>query len=193
MSATPQPLSLPRPLRPSRTALVAIASAVAGAAVVTLVLALLSSGGASKPAAPARYTAPGQAFSVTLPAGWTALGAKALSAVPSRPVAVLRRADRRGLVVVDAIAPVRGDARTVTAELTKQLRKRFTGFKLTGARIVALRHGGTAFLYTFVRGAIVQSIAVATSHGQTFAIEGIVPGSAPDAARQVGQIVASFA
>jgi hypothetical protein len=193
VSATPQPLSLPRPLRASRTTLVAIVSAVAGALVVTLVLALLSSGGASKPAAPARYTAPGHAFSVTLPAGWSALSGKALSAVPSHPVAVLRRADRRGLVVVDAIAPVKGDARTVTAQLTKQLQRRFTGFKLTGARVVALRHGGTAFLYTFVRGGMVQSIAVATSHGQTYAVDAIVPGSAPGVARQVGQIVASFA
>ena len=191
MSDTTHTLPLPRLVRLPRTALVATASAVAGAIAVTLVLALLSSGGATKPASPARYTAPGNAFSVALPAGWRALESKALSAVPSKPSAVLRRADHRGLVVIDAIAPVKADARALTATLTKQLRRRFTGFKLTGARLVPL-HGGTAYLYTFVRGATVQSIAVATARGQTYAIDAVVPGNAPDVARQVGRIVASF-
>jgi hypothetical protein len=191
MSATPHTLPLPRAPRVSRTALLAVASAAAGALAVTLVLALLSSGGATKPASPARYTASGHAFSVVLPAGWRALAPRELSAVPSQPRAVLRRADRRGLVVIDASAPVTGDARTITTTLTKQLRRRFTGFKLTGARLVTLRHG-TAYLYTFVRGSMVQSIAVATSGGRTYAIDAVVPGSAPDVARQVGQIIASF-
>ncbi len=47
MSQIAHALSLHRPLRPSRMTLVAAASAVAGAVAVTLVLALLSSGGAA--------------------------------------------------------------------------------------------------------------------------------------------------
>jgi hypothetical protein len=192
MSDTSHTLSLPRPVRLPRTALVAVASAVAGAVAVTLLLAFLSSPGETKPVAPARYTAPGRAFSVVLPKGWQALGPQALRAVPSQPSAVLRRADRRGLVIVDKIAPIRADARRLTAALTKRLRSRFAGFKLASARTVALR-AGTAYLYTFVRGSTVQSIAVAPSARGTYAIHAVIDGSAPQVARQVGQIVASFA
>src|SRR5947209_7010802 len=102
MSATPHTLPLPRAPRVPRSAIVAVASAAAGALAVTLVLVLLSSGGASKPASPARFTAPGHAFSVVLPSGWKALDGQELSAVASHPRAVLRRADHRGLVVIDA-------------------------------------------------------------------------------------------
>jgi hypothetical protein len=192
MSDTSHALPAPRTVRIPRTALVAVASAAAGALIVTLVLALLASGGSDKRPAPATYTAPGNAFSVALPAGWQPLGADAVRVLPSKPVAVLRRADHRGIVVFSPIAPVKGGARTLARSLTKQLRSRFEGFKLTGARLVNVR-AGTAFLYTFVRGSVVQSIAVVSTRGRTYAIDAVVPGRAPDVAQQVGRIVASFA
>jgi hypothetical protein len=187
-----QALPLPRTLRPSRTALVAGGCALAGAAVVLVALALLTGGhgAAAKPAVP-RYTAPGSAFSVVLPAGWRALTPRQVAAVPSRPIAVLRRADHRGLVLVNEIAPLDGSLKSVTRSLTKRLRGRFAGFRPNGARLVTLR-SGTAYLYTFVRGNVVQSITVASTNGHTYAIDSVLPGDAPDVARQVGRIVLSF-
>src|SRR5436309_1378092 len=72
-------LALPRPLRVPRRALVAAVPALAGALIVTLLLVALTSSGASAPVAPARYTAPGHAFSVILPSGWRALAPRDLT------------------------------------------------------------------------------------------------------------------
>ena len=184
-------LPLPRPLRVPRRALVAAVPALAGALAVTLALVLLSSSGSGRPATPARFTAPGHAFSVVLPPGWRAVAPRELAALPSRPAAVLRRADHRGLVVVQRIAPIKADARSLTRSLTKRLRARLGDVKVAGARLVTLRRG-TAYVYTFVRGATVQSVAVVASARATYAINAVVAGSAPDVARQVGEIVGSF-
>lgn len=191
MSDQAHTIELPRTIRIPRTAVVAAGCALAGAAGVLVVLALLARGGSErKPAAP-HYVAPGAAFSVALPSGWAALTPAQVRAVPSHPVAVLRRADHRGLVLFNEIAPIDGSLKSVTRSLTKKLRGRFAGFTPNGARLVTLR-SGTAYLYTFVRGNVVQSITVATAGGHTYAIDSVLPGDAPDVARQVGRIVLSF-
>lgn len=191
MSDQAHTIALPRAMRVPRTVVVAAGCALAGAAVVIAVLALLARGGTDPKPVPARYTAPAGAFSVSLPHGWAALSPRQVRAVPSHPVAVLRRADHRGLVLFNEIAPLNGSLGSVTRSLTKELRGRFTGFKANGARLVNLR-SGTAYLYTFVRGNVVQSITVASVNGHTYAIDSVLPGDAPDVARQVGRIVLSF-
>jgi hypothetical protein len=139
------------------------------------------------------YAAPGNAFEVTVPRGWSALSGADLARVPGRPAAVIRRADGRGVVVVRRIAAVHGDLRTVAASLTAQLRRRIPGFRLVSARLGGVRAGG-AFLYTFVRGdrAAVQSLAITTVRGRTYRIDTVVPSSAPAAARDAGAVVRSF-
>jgi hypothetical protein len=191
MSDQAHSISLPRTIRIPRVAVVAAGCALGGVALVVVVLALMARGGEDPKPTPARYVAPGAAFSVTMPAGWEALTRRQVHAVPSRPVAVLRRADHRGLVLFNEIAPLDGSLKSVTRSLTRDLRGRFAGFRPNGARLVNVR-SGTAYLYTFVRGNVVQSITVASTNGHTYAIDSVLPGDAPDVARQVGRIVLSF-
>jgi hypothetical protein len=89
--------------------------------------------------------------------------------------------------------PVQGDLRVVARDLTSELRRQIPGFRLVGARLGRVRAGG-AFVYTFVRGTsgAAQSLALTKVGGVTYRIDTIVPGGAPDAARQAGAIVASF-
>lgn len=185
-------ITLPRP-RISRGALRGLILMVLGASVALAIVALTAGGPSSSAPSGGEqlFTAAGGGFRVAIPAGWTAVGAGELAKTPGNPLAVLRRVDHRGVVVVSETAPVRGDAKTVTAELTAQLKRRFGSFKVVGARIVAIR-AGSAFLYTFVRAGAAQSIAVASIGSHTYTIDGVVAGNATDVAQQVGSIVGSF-
>jgi hypothetical protein len=173
---------------------VAVASALTGATAIIAVLGLVNLLGGSSDRPVARsFSAPGHAFTLTVPQGWTALRGTELAKVPSSPAAVLRRPDGRGVVLVRRILTVRGNLPTIAKDLTSELRHRFPGFKLVSARLGHVR-GGTAFVYTFVRGTrgIVQSLAITSVRGATYRIDSVVPGDAPDVARQTGAIVGSF-
>jgi hypothetical protein len=178
-----------------RTGAVAVVSALAGAlavlAVLTVVGLMSGSGSGSGAAAPGVYTAAGHAFTIGVPAGWSALHGAELARVPGSPAAVLRRADGRGVVIVRRTGAVTGDLRWIARRLTAQLGRRLPGFRLVGARIGRVR-AGDAFLYTFVRRGVAQSLAVTTVRGATYRIDTVVPAGSPDAARQAGAAVSSF-
>ena len=173
-------LALPRLL--PRNALVALGSALAGALVVLTLMALLGSGAQSSDT----HLLRGSGFSMSVPAGWRTARADGTAAM-------LRREDGHGVVIVRRADPVQGDLRTVARDLTTELRRQVPGFKLVSARIGRVRAGG-AFVYTFVRGTsgAAQSLALTKVGGVTYRIDTIVPGNAPEAARQAGAIVASF-
>jgi hypothetical protein len=177
-----------------RTALVALASAAAGGLAVLALMALVSLlGGSPKPTRAAAYAAPGHAFTITVPAGWTALRGTALTRLPGSPAAVLERADKRGIVIIRRTPALGGSLRTVARDLTAELRRRLPGFRLVSARLGRVRAGG-AFLYSFARagGGAAQSLGVTKVGAVTYRIDSIVAGTAPDAARQAGAIVGSF-
>ncbi|MEA2412374.1 MAG: hypothetical protein QOC77_2935 [Thermoleophilaceae bacterium] len=180
-----------------RTGVVAAASAAFGAMLVlALVGAVHLAGGTGSARATSGgvhvYNAPGHAFSIAVPSGWSALSGDALARVPGAPAAVLRRSDGQGAVIVRRIPAVTGDLRTVARDLTVELKRRVPGFRLVSARLGRVRAGG-AFLYTFVRaGGAAQSLAVTTVRGATYRVDSIVAAGLPDAARQAGAAVGSF-
>lgn len=176
-------LALPRLL--PRTLLVALGSALAGGLVVLAVIGavrLFDSGDS----AASTHVFHGAGFSIGVPAGWTA-------ARPDGGDVMLRRADGHGVVIVRRTGPIQGDLRVVARDLTTELRRQIPGFHLVSARVGRVRAGG-AFVYTFVRGTsgAAQSLALTRVDGVTYRLDTIVPGAAPDAARQAGAIVASF-
>lgn len=191
---TSQALAQPLPRAARRTGLVAVASAVAGALALLALIGLVRlAGGSSDGGSTRAFTAPGHAFTIAVPEGWTALRGAELARVPGSPAAVLRRPDGRGVVIVRRTGAVTGDLGATARGLTAQLRNRFAGFRLVSARLGRVRAGG-AFLYTFVRGksGTAQSLAITRVRDATYRIDSVVAGNAPDAARQAGAIVGSF-
>jgi hypothetical protein len=178
-----------------RTALVAVGSALAGGLAILAVIGLVRLvGGTTERGASHTYSAPGHAFSIGVPDGWSALNGAQLARLPDSPAAVLRRADGHGVVIVRRTGALSGNLRAMAIGLTTELRSRIPGFRLVSARLGRVRAGG-AFLYTFVRGVsgtTAQSLALTRVRGITYRIDSVVRGDAPDAARQAGAIVASF-
>lgn len=167
--------------RPRRLTGIAVAlSLVAGALVSFAVSSALLSGG--DPIAPASHTARGGAFTVAVPAGWSALSDN-----------VIRESDGRGVVVVRPTSPFRTTGKALTQELTTRLHARFPGFHGIGARFASLR-AGRAFVYTFVRdpNRTAQTIAFASVRGRAYEVDAVVRGASPTAARDAAAIIASF-
>ena len=184
--ADPPTVSAPRVRRP-----LILAVAAAGVLVVLAALVLLRAGGDDH--GPARFTAPGHAFSVVLPDGWRALDATQLRAVPGAPAAVLRRADGSGVVVIRRRAALVGNTRSLTRDLTAQIARRFRDVRPVTARTVKLA-GGPAYVYTFARPTAgrVQSLTVAPRAGRTYTLDAVAGAGARDVAAQIGAIVRSF-
>jgi hypothetical protein len=179
-----------------RRRLIALAGAATVLVVALVAVLALRAGGdgdGDGPAAAPRYRSADRAFTVAVPAGWRAAGAKELSGTPSRPAAVLRRTDRRGVVVIRKRATLARSSRSLTRDLTAQLGRRLPGLKPVGARTVRLA-SGPAYVYTFARpsAGTVHSIAVAPRRGGTYTIDGVASARARDAAAQIGSIVRSF-
>lgn len=188
--------ALPAAAGQSRSSVVVgLVCAVGGALALLAVIGIvrLATGAGDHAGAARSYTAPGHAFELAVPRGWSALSAAQLAQVPGRPVAAVRRDDGRGVVMVRRTAAVKGDLRDVARHLTAQLRRRVPGFRLVSARLGNVR-AGAAFLYTFVRGTgtTAQSLAITTVRGVTYRIDSVVPAATPAAARQAGAIVRSF-
>jgi hypothetical protein len=190
-SADPTPVPAPAPRR--RRRLIAGAAASALLIAVALTAALLVPSGDESPREASRYRAADRSFSVALPAGWKALNSRQLDDVPSAPAAVLRREDRRGLVVIRRQAALDRNSRSLTQDLTRQLRRRFRGLRPVAARSVQLR-SGPGYVYTFARpqAGTVQSIAVAPLPDRTYTLDAVTSADARDVAAQIGAIVRSF-
>jgi hypothetical protein len=183
---------LPRPRRfGART--VAGAAVAGGAASLALFALAGPAGDDAAPVPGTAHTAPDERFLIDVPRGWHSVDGDELAAIDSKPAAVLRRDDRRGIVIVRRTAPVTGTSRELSRTVGEQLRGRFPGFRRVSARMTTI-DGARAFVYTFVRepAGTVQSLALVSAHGQSYAIDSVVPGNAPDVAREIGPIVASF-
>ena len=178
---------------PTRLRRRGVIAAIAGAAVV---LAAVVAGLAVRPQSddtPARFQSADQRFALVLPDGWRALRGAELRAIRSAPVAVLRRTDGRGVVLVHERPALASSSRSLTRDLTAQVTRRFRGVQPVSARTVALP-GGPAYVYTFARPAAgrVQSIAVAPRGGRTYTLDAVAGSGARDVAAQVGAILRSF-
>ena len=132
-------------------------------------------------------------FSVDYPRSWQAVGDAERLQLPGQPLAVLRRRDGRGTVVVTKRPAVTTPLEKLPAGLEARLSERFPDFREVGAKVVNLGDS-RALVYTFARTktGTAQSLVVVPSGDHSFALNAVVPPHSPEAAREVGAIVASF-
>jgi hypothetical protein len=132
-------------------------------------------------------------FEVEYPSTWQAVGESQRLQLPGQPLAVLRRRDGAGTVVVTERPPVTTPLDELPRGLKARLSQRFPDFREVGAKVVSL--GDTrALVYTFARTktGTAQSLVVVPSGDRSFTLNAVVPPRSPEAAREVGAIIASF-
>ena len=169
--------------------LVALILLIAGAAAAASFLI-----GGDEPAATPTLDGPASApFHVEYPRSWRAVDAAQLAQLPGSPLAVLRRRDGRGTVVLTRRAPVTQSFDRLAPGLKRSLDRRFPDFREIGAKAIALGDS-RALVYTFARTrtGTAQSVVIVPGRTQSFTLNAVVPPRSPDAAREVGAIIASF-
>lgn len=173
-----------------------MAVAVAIAAVVFGVLALTGDddeGGDDTVEIPAPAGGDGSDFTLAQPDGWTLVPEGESGGLPGNPLAVMRRAEGQGIVIVTAPSGAERDLDRVAKRLDKRLENALPDFRKVGARVVDVE-AGPALLYSYVRTrrATAHTTLVVPTEDRTYTLNAVVPAGADDAAREVGRILFSF-
>jgi hypothetical protein len=136
---------------------------------------------------------PGNAFTISYPKGWKPLPKDQLARLRGSPVAVLRRSDHKGIVIINSLAPVRRDFGKLSSDLDRELKSRIPDFKKVSSRGVSIR-AGRALLYSYIRtrSGTVHTLVAVPVDSRGYTLNAVVSAGAADVARQVGAIIRSF-
>ena len=134
------------------------------------------------------------AFRMSYPKNWKPLAQDDLESLPGRPLAVIRRNDGKGFVVVRREAgrpPAKLDK--LSSDLGRELKKRVPDFQERSTKQVKIK-GGTAVFTTYIRKktGTVHSIVIVPAGERTFTLNTVSRGGANDVAREIGRMILSF-
>jgi hypothetical protein len=132
-------------------------------------------------------------FTLSYPEGWRPLSKEELSTLAGHPLAVVRRKDGKGLVVLRREKRAPASFSEFSRELTRELDKRVPDFQRQSSRTVRIR-AGTAFFYSYIRKrkGTVHSVVVVPAGDRSYAFNTVSRGGEPDVARQIARILISF-
>src|SRR5215218_1960487 len=182
--------TIPQPLYPRRRwpwvvgALVAIA--IAAAAVWYFVLR--DTGPANEVTGPS--SAP---FSVDLPQGWKPLAADQLEQLAGSPLALLKKADGTGVVIINAQPPTAASLQDLAKRLETKLADTIPDFKLIDEKTINVKAGQAASItYAREKKGTANSLVVVPAGGHVYTLSATVPSGEKIAAQQVQAIISSF-
>jgi hypothetical protein len=186
----PPPAPRRRLPRPRKGVAIGLVAAVVAAAAAILLL-----GGGDDADKGGKVEGPeGSKFTVGYPETWRALSKDEVADLPGDALAVLRRKDNKGFVVVSKQGgkpPKNADR--LMRDLGRELRERVPDFKRRSSKRIRVRAGQALFTsYIRKRTGTVHSIVIVPAGKQTFTLNTISRGGANDAAREIGRIILSF-
>jgi hypothetical protein len=134
-----------------------------------------------------------ETFKLNYPDGWRALAKDKLRSLPGKPLAVVRRNDGKGFVVLrrEGRAPTSFDK--FSGDLTRALDKRVPDFQKQSSRIVEIR-AGKAFFYSYIRKTkgTVHTVVVVPAGDKSYALNTVSQGGSEKVARETARIILSF-
>lgn len=182
--------TVPQPVYPPRrwpwivAAIVVLA--IAGAAIWYFVIR--DSGSSNEVTGPA--DAP---FTLTRPSGWKELSEAQLAQLPGAPLAVLRKTDGTGVVIVNTQPLTSGSLPQLSDKLQTKLKEEIPDFKLIDAKTTNVQAGqGISITYARTSKATVNTLVVVPAGGHLYTLNATVPNGAKASAQQVAQIISSF-
>jgi len=132
-------------------------------------------------------------FSLSYPDGWQPLPKKKLDGLPGKPLAVVRRKDGRGFVVLRKEKRAPHNFTQFSGQLTRALSARIPDFQKQSSRVVKLR-AGKAFFYSYIRrrAGTVHSVLVVPAGERSYALNTVSRGGSEQVARETARIILSF-
>jgi hypothetical protein len=136
---------------------------------------------------------PGNPFTIERPSGWRELSSTELDALPGSRLAVLRRKDGRGILIINKQTSTSHDFAKISSDLDSALTRSVPDFKKVSSHTVGVK-AGNAFHYSYIRTrkGTANSVVVVPVNSGRYTINVVVTGGAKDVARQVGAMIRSF-
>jgi hypothetical protein len=173
-----------------RRTLALIAGIVIAAAAIFLVAKLL--GGDDNKAGKLTGSSK-NGFTLSYPKSWRPLSSAELAKLPGHPLAVVRRKDGKGFVVLRKEGRAPKSFNAFSDDLTQALEKRVPDFKKGSSKVIPLS-GGKAFFFSYIRKTkgTVHTVVVVPAGKSSYVLNTVSQGGARDVARQVARIILSF-
>jgi hypothetical protein len=132
-------------------------------------------------------------FKLSYPEGWEPLSENRLKNLPGNPLAVVRRKDGKGYVILRREKQAPRNFSAFSAQLTRELDQRVPDFQRQSSRIVRTR-AGEAFFYSYIRrrAGTVHSVLVVPAGERSYALNTVSRGGSEQAAREIARILLSF-
>jgi hypothetical protein len=180
---------LPQRVVRLRTLAVAGGLVLLALAVFLLVGAL---GGDDKPSNRVTGTSK-DSFTLSYPSSWRPLSSKELNRLPGNPLAVVRRKDGKGFVVLRRERRAPKNFGGFSADLTTALDKRVPDFQKRSSKVIQIS-AGKAFFYSYIRKSrgTVHTVVLVPAGKRSYVLNTVSRGGAEDVARQVARIILSF-
>jgi hypothetical protein len=132
-------------------------------------------------------------FTLRYPAGWKPVSKGELARLPNRPLAVVRRTDKKGILILNRHAHTAGNLNQVARQLDRQLKRRIPDFRKVSEQRVNIK-AGSALFYSYIRKrkGTVHTVAVVPVGANDYTLNGVVAAGAKSVARDVGSMIRSF-
>jgi hypothetical protein len=133
------------------------------------------------------------AFTLSYPKAWRPLSGSELDKLPGNPLAVVRRKDGKGFVVLRRERRAPKSFGAFSGDLTKALDKRVPDFQKRSSKVIELG-AGKAFFFSYIRKTkgTVHTVVVVPAGKRSYVLNTVSRGGAEDVARQVARIILSF-
>lgn len=132
-------------------------------------------------------------FTLSYPTAWRPLSSKELAKLPGHPLAVVRRKDGKGFVVLRKEGRAPKNLSSFSGDLTKALDKRIPDFQKRSSKTIKLS-GGNAFFYSYIRKSkgTVHTVVLVPNGKQSYVLNTVSSGGSEAVARQIARIILSF-
>ena len=132
-------------------------------------------------------------FTLSYPSSWRPLSSKELDKLPGSPLAVVRRKDGKGFVVLRKEGRTPKNLTAFSGDLTRALDKRVPDFQKRSSKTIKIG-AGKAFFYSYIRktNGTVHTVVLVPDGKRSYVLNTVSHGGAEDVARQVARIILSF-
>jgi len=132
-------------------------------------------------------------FTLSYPSAWRPLSSKELAKLPGHPLAVVRRKDGKGFVVLRKEGRAPKNLTSFSGDLTKALDKRIPDFQKRSSKTIKIG-AGNAFFYSYIRKSkgTVHTVVLVPNGKQSYVLNTVSSGGSEAVARQIARIILSF-
>jgi hypothetical protein len=167
---------------------------VAGLALLALVVYLLINALGDEDKSSNKLTGTSKdSFTLSYPSSWRPLTGRALDRQPGNPLAVVRRKDGKGFVVLRKEGRAPKNFTAFSADLNRALDKRVPDFQKRSSKVIEIG-AGKAFFFSYIRRTkgTVHTVVLVPDGKRSYVLNTVSRGGAEDVARQVARMILSF-